>query len=70
VYKELAKIAGLISRFGITDRRMEALRENFETAPAAENEIRRINQSVEKLKLIKAEIQKGTQYYDETQKQL
>ena len=62
IYKELAKIVDLINRFEITDERMEALRDNFDAVLTVENEIRHINNSIEKLNLIKVEIQKGKKH--------
>jgi len=62
IYKELAKIVDLINRFEITDERMDALRDNFDAVLTVENEIRHINNSIEKLNLIKIEIQKGKKH--------
>ena len=62
IYKELAKIVDLINRFEITDDRMDALRDNFDAVLTVENEIRHINNSIEKLNLIKIEIQKGKKH--------
>jgi len=62
IYKELAKIVDLINRFEITDERMDALRDNFDAVLTVENELRHINNSIEKLNLIKIEIQKGKKH--------
>ena len=62
VYKELAKINDTINRFEITEYRMNALRDSFDAVLTIENELRHLNNSIEKLNIIKTEIQKGKRY--------
>ena len=62
VYKELSKVNELLNRFEINAHRMDALRDNFDAVLTVENEIRHINNSIEKLNSIKMEILKGKKY--------
>ena len=56
VYNELSKINELINNFEITEYRMEALRDNFDDAPSAEDEKEHIYKSIGKLNKIGSEI--------------
>ena len=59
VYKELSKINEALNRFKVDPHRMEALRDNFDEILTVENELLHINNSIDKLNLIKLEILKG-----------
>ena len=62
VYKELAKIIDLIDKFEITPSKMDALRDNFNGILRIDDHIRYINESIEKLNLIKIELWKGKKH--------
>jgi hypothetical protein len=62
VYKELAKIIELVDKFEITPRRIEALRNNFDDVLTVEDNVRYINDAIQKLNLIKMEMWKGKKY--------
>jgi hypothetical protein len=67
VFKELTKIIELIANFEITPHRMDALIDNFDSVLKPDNEIRYINDSIDKLNKIKSELWKANRY--ETRKQ-
>jgi hypothetical protein len=56
VYRELAKIIDLVDKFEVTPGRMDALSTNFDETLLIDDQIRYINESVDKLNLIKMEI--------------
>jgi hypothetical protein len=62
VFKELAKIIKLIADFEITPQRMAALLDNFDAVLKTDNQIRYINESIDKLNKIKSELWKGGKY--------
>jgi hypothetical protein len=59
VYKDFMKIVDLISRFEISDHKMDALRDNFDHMLTVDDHIEYINEAAEKLNLIKMEIYRG-----------
>lgn len=62
VYKELSKIIDLADKFEITPHRMDALRDNFDDILRIDDQIRYINETIEKLNKIKMEIWKGNKH--------
>jgi hypothetical protein len=56
VYKDFMKIIDLTARFEITDVNMNALRNNFDSVLTVEDHIDYVNDSINKLNLIKTEI--------------
>jgi len=59
VYKDFLKIIDVIADFDITEYKMNALRANFDAVLTIEEHIGYINESIEKLNIIKSEIWKG-----------
>jgi hypothetical protein len=62
VYKDFMKIIDLTARFEINDGNMNALRNNFDSVLTVEDHIEYINESINKLNLLKTEIWRAKKY--------